>query len=234
MLLTPGVRHHHHLFYAQYITSVTLSAVVQAPVPHTLQVDYFPPPPPPPPGYAVLAPPDFKYLKSSPLDFPPVSVGVPVTPVPARGSAAASSVPPSQVALEPVALAAAAAPSWVGDLSAVLRKLAKRKSKKKRKVSSSSSAASSSSSEAPQLKKKKVILPPLGSLTQGLLRACRIIPVRRVGLPPVLPFPREWELPLLPQGRERRGTVEVPAVAGTSAPSSRGSTSGPGTISGSR
>ncbi|XP_064115156.1 uncharacterized protein LOC135221272 [Macrobrachium nipponense] len=127
-ILTPGYAAPPHLVYTQHVTTVTPSTAVQAPLPYMPRRDMVPPPP----GFAVLAPPpDFECPKSSPLDRPPVAVAVPASSVPARGIAAAPAGPSGQVELGRVATAPA--PSWMEDLSAVLKKLAK-KIRKKRKV----------------------------------------------------------------------------------------------------
>ncbi|XP_066978959.1 uncharacterized protein [Macrobrachium rosenbergii] len=77
-------------------------------------------------------------------------------------TAPVSDVPAAQAA--PVALAApvmSAAPSWMGDLTTILKKMKKKSRKRPRKVSFSSSATSSpASSETRRPKKKKAVPPP--------------------------------------------------------------------------
>ncbi|XP_064096310.1 uncharacterized protein LOC135208093 [Macrobrachium nipponense] len=121
---TPGYAAPSHLVYIQHMTTVIPSAVIQALLPYVPRRKMVPPPP----GFAVLAPPpDFECPKSSTLDRPPVAITVPAASVPACGSAATPAGPSGQVELGRVATATAPAPSWMEDLSVVLRKLVKKK-----------------------------------------------------------------------------------------------------------
>ncbi|XP_064088300.1 nascent polypeptide-associated complex subunit alpha, muscle-specific form-like [Macrobrachium nipponense] len=99
---------------------------------------------------AVLAVPDAPAVSAFP---------VPANVIPVHGVAAPDAGLSGQVQQGPVASATAApAPSWMANITSVLRKLTKKK-RKKRKVSSSAAASSPSTSKATQPRKKKAASP---------------------------------------------------------------------------